>query len=112
MRAESGMSRRHLLRLALAGGGIATSGGIHTLFAQAPFMPRPIAPPPGYMEAAEKALIEPFTGITTDGTVVPGLFDTAATTSYRARSRPYCSRSSRPMSATSGLAMPRSAWRR
>jgi hypothetical protein len=26
------------------------------------------------MEAAEKALIEPFKGITTDGTVVPGLF--------------------------------------
>ena len=74
MRAESGMSRRHLLRLALAGGGLAMSGGIHTLFAQAPFTPRPIAPPPGYMEAAEKALTEPFKGITTDGTVVPGLF--------------------------------------
>ena len=51
MRAESGMSRRHILRLALAGGGLAMSGGIHTLFAQAPFTLRPIAPPPGYMEA-------------------------------------------------------------
>ena len=74
MRAESGMSRRHILRLALAGGGLAMSGGIHTLFAQAPFTPSPIVPAPGYMEAAEKALTEPFKGITTDGTVVPGLF--------------------------------------
>jgi hypothetical protein len=74
MRDETGMSRRHLLRLALAGGGLAMSGGVHGLFAQAPFTPRLTAPPPGYMEAAEKALIEPFKGITTDGTVVPGLF--------------------------------------
>jgi hypothetical protein len=50
------------------------SGGIRTLFAQAPFTPRPIAPPPGYMDAAVKAMAEPFKGITTDGTVVPGLF--------------------------------------
>ena len=42
--------------------------------AQAPAVPRPIPPPPGYMETAEKALAEPFRGITTDGTVVPGLF--------------------------------------
>ena len=74
MRAESGMSRRHILRLALAGGGLAMSGGIHTLFAQAPFTPSPIVPAPGYMERAEKALTEPFKGITTDGTAVPGLF--------------------------------------
>jgi Protein of unknown function (DUF3500) len=74
MRAETGMSRRCLLRLALAGGGIAMSGGIRAVFAQAPFTPPPIAPPPGYLEAAEKALAEPFKGITTDGTVVPGLF--------------------------------------
>jgi hypothetical protein len=32
--------------------------------AQAPAVPRPIPPPPGYMEAAEKALAEPFRGIT------------------------------------------------
>ncbi|MGH8071016.1 MAG: DUF3500 domain-containing protein [Candidatus Entotheonellia bacterium] len=50
------------------------SGGIRALCAQAPYIPRLIAPPPGYMEAAEKALAEPFKGITTDGTVVPGLF--------------------------------------
>src|SRR5262245_47132915 len=74
MRDETSMSRRHLLRLALTGGGLAMSGGVHSLFAQTPFTPRPIAPPPGYMEAAEKALIEPFKGITTDGTVMPGLF--------------------------------------
>ena len=42
--------------------------------AQAPAVPRPIPPPPGYMEAADKALAEPFRGITTDGTVIPGLF--------------------------------------
>jgi hypothetical protein len=71
---ETGMSRRHLLRLALAGGGLAFSGGVHSLFAQAPFTPSPIVPAPGYMEAADKALTEPFKGITTDGTVVPGLF--------------------------------------
>ena len=74
MRPYTGMSRRHLLRMALAGGGIALSGGVRALFAQAPFTPPPIAPPPGYMEAAEKALAEPFKGITTDGTVVPGLY--------------------------------------
>jgi hypothetical protein len=74
MRAHPGMSRRHLLRMALAGGGLAMSSGIRALFAQAPFIPRPIAPPPGYMEAADTALAQPFKGITTDGTVVPGLF--------------------------------------
>src|SRR5262245_11889970 len=74
MHAEHGMSRRYLLRLALAAGGVAMSGGIRTMFAQAPFTPPPIAPPPGYLEAAEKALAEPFKGITTDGTIVPGLF--------------------------------------
>jgi Protein of unknown function (DUF3500) len=74
MRAEMAMSRRHLLRLALAGGGVAISGGIRTLFAEAPFTPRPIAPPPGYLDTAAKAMGEPFKGITTDGTVIPGLF--------------------------------------
>jgi hypothetical protein len=68
------MSRRHLLRLALAGGWVAVSGGIRTLFAQAPFAPHPIAPPPGYLERAAQAMAEPFKGITTDGTVVPELF--------------------------------------
>ena len=42
--------------------------------AQAPAVPRPIPPPPGYMEAADKALADPFTGITPDGKVLPGLF--------------------------------------
>jgi Protein of unknown function (DUF3500) len=42
--------------------------------AQAPTVPRPIPPPPGYMEAADKALAESFRGITTDGKVVSGLF--------------------------------------
>ena len=74
MSASPSLSRRHLLRMALAGGGITLSGGIRALCAQVPYIPRPIAPPPGYMEAAEKALAAPFKGITTDGTVVPGLF--------------------------------------
>ena len=79
MSANLGMSRRHLLRMALAGGGIAMSGGVRALFAQAPFTPRPVAPPPGYMEAADAALAEPFKGITTDGKVVPGLFSVRRT---------------------------------
>jgi Protein of unknown function (DUF3500) len=74
MRLNTGMSRRHLFRMALAGGGIALSGGVRALFAQAPFTPPPIPPPPGYLEAAAASLAEPFKGITTDGTVVPGLF--------------------------------------
>lgn len=74
MHANTGMSRRHLLRMALAGSGLAMSGGIGALLAQAPFTPPPIPSSPGYMEAAEKALAEPFKGITTDGTVVPGLY--------------------------------------
>jgi hypothetical protein len=86
MSAHSDMSRRDLLGLAVAIGGLAMSGGVRSvlaqvfkptpgpILAQAPFVPRPITPPPGYMEAAEKALAEPFKGVTTDGTVVPGLF--------------------------------------
>jgi hypothetical protein len=87
MSTQGGMTRRDLLGLAYVASGLAASGGIHSLLTpafaqtpgqisgpQAPFIPRPIAPPPGYMEAAEKSLAEPFKGITTDGTVVPGLF--------------------------------------
>jgi hypothetical protein len=74
MPADGALSRRHLLKLALAGGGLAMFGGIHALRAQTPFTPPPVAPPPGYLETAAKALAEPFKGITTDGTVVPGLF--------------------------------------
>jgi hypothetical protein len=87
MPASHGMTRRHLLSLAVAASGLATLGDVNSLWArlfaqtpgqisgpQAPFIPRPIPPPPGYMETAEKSLAEPFKGITTDGTVVPGLF--------------------------------------
>jgi hypothetical protein len=88
MRPYTGISRRHLLRMALAGGGFALSGGVHALFAQAPFTPPPIAPPPGYMAAAEKALAEPFKGITTDGTVVPGLYGGAYAERQRLRQGP------------------------
>ncbi|HEX5735595.1 MAG TPA: DUF3500 domain-containing protein [Blastocatellia bacterium] len=42
--------------------------------AQEPSAPRPLTAPPGYMSAAEKAIAEKFKGITTDGSVVPGLY--------------------------------------
>ena len=42
--------------------------------AQEPSAPRPMTAPPGYMSAAEKAIAEKFKGITTDGSVVPGLY--------------------------------------
>ena len=87
MSANAGLTRRDLLGLAVAAGGLAVSGGAHSLWTQVsaqapakvsgpqePFIPPPIAPPPGYMEMAEKSLAQPFKGITTDGTVVPGLF--------------------------------------
>lgn len=38
-----------------------------------------IDPPPAYMEAAKKALAEPYTGITADGNVARGLFAVAGT---------------------------------
>lgn len=44
------------------------------LAAQEPSAPRPLTAPPGYMSAAEKAIAEKFKGITTDGSVVPGLY--------------------------------------
>jgi hypothetical protein len=59
-----------MLTSSLIGWGIVPPSAL----AQGTAVPRPIPPPPGYMEAAEKALAEPFAGITTDGKVVPGLF--------------------------------------
>lgn len=41
---------------------------------QEPTATRQLQGPPGYMTMAQKALAEKFKGITTDGTVVPGLF--------------------------------------
>ena len=35
--------------------------------------------PPAYMEAAKKALAEPFKGITTDGKIIPGLYSVGKT---------------------------------
>jgi hypothetical protein len=60
-----------VLSSSLAGWGTARPSAS---FVQSSDAPRPIAPPPGYMEAAEKSLAAPFQGLTTDGKAVPGLF--------------------------------------
>ncbi len=41
---------------------------------QNPSAPQPLTAPPGYISAAEKAIAEKFKGITTDGSIVPGLY--------------------------------------
>src|SRR4051812_42654181 len=53
--------------------------GVPSVFAQTPSGPPPGGPPGGPGGNEDAALAEPFVGITTNGTVQPGLFSISST---------------------------------
>ncbi|HSE97188.1 MAG TPA: hypothetical protein VLD57_02885, partial [Blastocatellia bacterium] len=63
-----------VLVLVVFASGLAVSMPAQQPAAQEPAAPRPLTAPPGYMQAAQDSLAQPFKGITTDGQVVPGLY--------------------------------------